>query len=58
MDKSSSFAHSKIKSTSSGKISLHEEHPKNAQLEEKKSQNEDFIKERVAFFKRKFHELI
>jgi hypothetical protein len=46
MAKSSSSAHSKIKSTSSGKRSFDEVHPKVAQLEEKKSQYEDFIRER------------
>jgi flagellar motility protein MotE (MotC chaperone) len=53
MAKSSSSAHSKIKSTSSGKRSLHEVHPEIAQLEEKKSQYEDFIKERDDFFQEK-----
>jgi hypothetical protein len=57
MAKSSSSAHSKIKSTGSGKRSLHEEHPEIAQLEEKKSQYEDFIKERDEFFRKKFPEL-
>jgi hypothetical protein len=50
MAKSSSSTHSKIKSTGSGKRSLHEEHLEIAQLEEKKSQYEDFIKERNEFF--------
>jgi hypothetical protein len=56
MAKSSSSAHSKIKSTSSGKISLHEVHPEISQLEEKKSQYADFIKERDEFFREKFPE--
>jgi hypothetical protein len=54
MAKSSSSAHSKIKSVSSGKISLSDLHPEVSQLEEKKSQYEDFIREREEFFKKKF----
>jgi hypothetical protein len=54
MDKPSSSTHSKIKSTSSGQRSLNDLHPEVAQLEEKKSQYEDFIREREEFFKKKF----
>jgi hypothetical protein len=54
MAKSSSSAHSKIKSTSSGKRSLDDMHPEVAQLEENKSQYEDFIREREEFFRKKF----
>jgi hypothetical protein len=38
-------------------ISLNDMHPKVAQLEENKSQYEDFIKEREEFFKKKYPEL-
>jgi hypothetical protein len=54
MAKSSSSAHSKIKSTGSGKRSLDDMHPEVAQLEENKSQYEDFIREREEFFRKKF----
>jgi len=54
MAKSSSYTHSKIKSTSIGKISLNDMHPEVAQLEEKKSRYEDLIREREQFFKNKF----
>jgi flagellar motility protein MotE (MotC chaperone) len=57
MAKYSSSAYSKIKLASSGKICLHEVHPEIAQLEEKKSQYEDLIKERDQFFRKKFSEL-
>jgi hypothetical protein len=57
MPKSFSSAHSKIKSTSSGKTSLHEVHLEIAQLKEKKSKYEYFIKERDEFFRKKFSEL-
>jgi hypothetical protein len=57
MAKSSSSAHSKMKSTSNGKRNISELHPEVAQLEEKKSQYEDFIREREEFFKKKFPEL-
>jgi hypothetical protein len=46
-----------MKSTSSGKINISDMHPEVAQLEEKKSQYEDFIREREYFFKKKFPEL-
>jgi hypothetical protein len=52
-----SSIHSKIKLVSSGKRILHERHPKIAHLEEKKSQYEDFIKERDVFFRKRFLEL-
>jgi hypothetical protein len=46
MVKSSSSAHSKIKLVGSGKRSLDDMHVEVAQLEEKKDQYEDFIRER------------
>jgi hypothetical protein len=54
MAKSSSYCHSKIKLTSNGKIRLKDMHIEVAQLEEKKSQYEYFIREREEFFKKKF----
>jgi hypothetical protein len=54
MAKSSSSSQSKIKSISSGKISLSDLHPEVARLEEKKSQYEEFIREREELFKKEF----
>jgi hypothetical protein len=54
MTNSSSYAQSNMESTSNGKRILNDMHSKVIQLEDKKSQYEDFIKEREEFFRKKF----
>jgi hypothetical protein len=53
MTKSSSSTHSKMKSASSGKISLNDFHPEVAQLQENKTLYVDFIGEREEFKKKR-----
>jgi hypothetical protein len=57
MTKYSSCAQSKIKSISNGEFFLSVLHPQVSQLEEKKSQYEDFIREREKKFKKKIPKL-